>query len=45
MCAHHLGGRAEGLECSRLDPHDQDAAGGHVYQSTSGIPDCPKEEL
>lgn len=37
MCDHRL--RPDGLTCQRHDPHDPEAAGGHVYHSTSGVAD------
>lgn len=39
-CLEHLGGRVDGLLCTRLDPHET----GHTYESTSGLPDAAKEE-
>lgn len=42
MCTHRLLDDPDGLLCTSKDPapdHD------HTYQSTSGVPDCPKEEL
>ena len=41
MCEHHL---ADGpLTCNRPDAHEPGK--GCTYTSTSGVADCPKEEL
>lgn len=37
-CPHHLGGRPDGLPCTRTEPHDPDAKGGHTYASHD-VPD------
>lgn len=34
MCQHRIAGGE--LVCTRTDPHDPDAPGGHIYQSNSG---------
>lgn len=43
MCDHRLADQPAGLVCDRPDPHTPGR--GCTYASTSGIPDCPKEEL
>lgn len=40
-CTHHLANDPTALACVRPAGH----VDGHRYESTSGVPDCPKEEL
>ncbi|HTW17051.1 MAG TPA: hypothetical protein VMF51_18115 [Nocardioides sp.] len=40
-CEARLAG--DGLACTRIDPHEPHR--GCVYESTSGVPGSPKEEL
>lgn len=42
-CAHRLADDPTGLRCL-LEDHP-DHPNGHRYESTSGVPDCAKEEM
>lgn len=42
-CPAHLGSDDGALACTRLDPHEPHH--GCTYESTSGVPHAPKEEL
>lgn len=35
-CLHRRDNAPDGMACTREDPHDADALGGHVYRSSSG---------
>lgn len=43
ICSAHLGDDDTGLACTRPDAHEPHR--GCTYESTSGVPDAPKEEL
>lgn len=42
-CTARLGDSDDALACIRTDPHEPHR--GCTYESTSGVPDAPKEEL
>jgi len=35
-CSHHMWDDPTGLRCTRGDAHDEEAAGGHIYESRDG---------
>ena len=42
-CNHHMWEEPGGARCTRRDAHDQDAPGGHVYESRDGSCTNPTE--
>lgn len=36
ICTHHMWDDPAGTRCTRTDPHDAGAPGGHVYESRDG---------
>jgi len=44
-CTHHMWDDPSGAVCSRGDSHDEEASGGHVYESRDGSCTNPTEVL
>lgn len=42
-CTHHMWDEPTGPICTRSDPHDVGASGGHVYESRDGSCTNPSE--